>query len=142
VSGFKDGGSVSLVLAGQKSSAGTQFGYLYDVRVDNYNNVTLQGFSTNAAVSMKGPSGVYYDEYKQFLDYYGDTDYGDKWVMAAANRNKTGFKTGYVLSSMHNIWRPRKSCCTCFLTSSSLRFLQTWKFGFLPLSVKGTPGPR
>ena len=77
------------------------FHYVYDSRFANNNTVTLKGLSTNATNSMKGPSGTYYDEYQQFLTYYGDTDYADKWITAADTRVNTGFSTRYVRERYH-----------------------------------------
>lgn len=37
--------------------------------------------------------GSFIPEYSLFLNYYGDTDYGDKWVSAAASKRKTDFKS-------------------------------------------------
>lgn len=91
---FMGEGAVRLVLDGQQDSQGTEFEYEYDVRAGNKNSLTLQSLSTNATVSMKGPSGSYYKEYQLFLDYYGDKDYGDKWITAAARKTHTGFATG------------------------------------------------
>jgi len=49
-------------------------------------------------MSMKGPDGNFYKEFGLFMDYYGDADYGDKWITAAARKQKTGFKSGYVVA--------------------------------------------
>ena len=58
------------------------------------NTRSLQLLSTNASMSMKGPDGNFYKEFGLFMDYYGDADYGDKWITAAARKQKTGFKSG------------------------------------------------
>jgi hypothetical protein len=66
---------------------------VYDNRRGNMNTRSLQLLSTNATNSMKGPDGKYYPEFQTFLDYYGDANYGDKWITAAARRQKTDFTT-------------------------------------------------
>ena len=70
--------------------------YSYDARVDNNNIRTLQRLSTQANVTMKGPDGAYYKEFQSFVDYYGDSNYGDKWVTAARNKGNTDFTSKYV----------------------------------------------
>ena len=87
-------GTVRLVLDGQAAATGKTFAYSYDDRLNNQNSLTLQSLSKNATNSMKGPSGAYYPEYQLFLNYYGDTDYGDKWINAAAIKANTNFATG------------------------------------------------
>jgi hypothetical protein len=37
---------------------------------------------------------VYFEDYQRFLDYYGDTRYADKWVLAATYGNDTAFLGG------------------------------------------------
>jgi hypothetical protein len=82
-----------LLTDGEDVSGGTEFEYEYDSRIDNKNTLTLQILSTNATNTMKGPSGAYYHEYQQFVDYYGNEDYGDKWITAAWQKTNTGFKS-------------------------------------------------
>lgn len=76
----------------------TIFNYTYDIRADNKNFRTIQMFSTEAFKAMKNcpDSSIecFYDDFQLFVDYYGDTDYGNKWINAAANGTNTGFKTG------------------------------------------------
>ena len=72
------------------------FEYSYDNREDNNNIHTLQKLSTNASTTMKGPDGVFYKEFQLFVDYYGDTNYGDKWVTAANKKVNTNFTSEYV----------------------------------------------
>jgi len=71
------------------------FKYVYDNRRDNLNYRTIQKFSIDAVNLMNMCQGssqpCYFDDYQQFVDYYGDYDYGDKWVMAAGNGENTEF---------------------------------------------------
>ena len=69
------------------------FAYSYDNRDDNNNLRTIQSFSTSASVTMKDPDGKYYKEFEPFVDYYGDSNYGDKWVKAARNKVNTDFSS-------------------------------------------------
>ena len=69
------------------------FAYSYDNRGDNKNLRTIQSFSTNASATMKDPDGKYFKEFQFFVDYYGDSNYGDKWVKAARNKVNTDFSS-------------------------------------------------
>ena len=73
-----------------------KFEYSYDNRQDNRNIHTLQKLSTNASITMKFPDGSYYKEFQSFVDYYGDTSYGDKWISAARWKRNTDFSSKYV----------------------------------------------
>jgi hypothetical protein len=70
------------------------FNYMYDNRHGNKNDRTIQKFSTDAAKVMKNcddGSDCYHDDFQKFINYYGDTDYGDKWIIAAAEGLSTEF---------------------------------------------------
>ena len=77
------------------------FAYSYNNRLDNNNLRTIQSFSTNASVTMKGPDGNYYKEFQSFVNYYGDTDYGDKWVTAAYQKNNTAYTSQCVFGKVY-----------------------------------------
>ena len=77
------------------------FAYSYNNRLDNNNLRTIQSFSTNASVTMKGPDGNYYKEFQSFVNYYGDTDYGDKWVTAAYQKNNTSYTSQCVFGKVY-----------------------------------------
>lgn len=72
------------------------FEYFYDNRLNNKNLITLKTLSTNANVTMKGPDGNFYKEFQSFVNYYGDTNYGDKWIAAAIKKTETAFSSLYV----------------------------------------------
>jgi len=77
---------------GVDPSTAMEFEYVYDTRNDNRNMNTLQKLSTEAADSMIMPvSKKYFSEFESFLSFYGDADYGDKWVTAAHNKEVTKF---------------------------------------------------
>ena len=91
--GFAGSGAIELISLGTSQTV-DKYNYTYDQRHDNKNARTLQGFSTTAVDKMKSAiTGQYYPDFATFLDYYGDTDYADKWVMAAASGNSTNFST-------------------------------------------------
>lgn len=73
------------------SATPEKFAYAYDTRIDNENWLTLQGLSINAETAMKSSTGSYYTDFQKFVDYYGNTNYADKWVMGAATGQDTGF---------------------------------------------------
>jgi hypothetical protein len=85
--GFLEEGNVSFVSNGTT----VEYLYYYDNRRNSSNTRTLRSFSSNASTSMVGPNGTYYTEFQMFLDYYGDTNYGDKWFTAAAIKRNTAF---------------------------------------------------
>jgi hypothetical protein len=86
-SGFLEEGKVRFVSNGKTD----EYSYIYDNRRNNMNTRTLQSFSTNATTSMVGPDGQYYKEFAIFVDYYGDANYGDKWITSAARKQNTAF---------------------------------------------------
>jgi len=62
--------------------------YTYDIAENNDNGRTLQGFSTSAQKKMRvNGNGAFYDDFQKFLDYYGDSDYSDKFALAALAGN-------------------------------------------------------
>jgi hypothetical protein len=70
------------------------FEYTYDNRRDNNNARTIQKFSTEASKVMKNcndGSDCYHDDFQKFVNYYGDADYGDKWITAASKGLATDF---------------------------------------------------
>ena len=69
-----------------------EFEYSYNSREGNQNLRSLQKLSTEAHNNMR-VMGDFIPEFSDFLAYYGDTDYADKWVSAAASKSKTNFKT-------------------------------------------------
>jgi len=75
--------------SGTISVGGVQYEYSYDVNADNGNGRTIQGFSTQAGTKM-----YLWSEYKKYLDYYGDDNYGDKWVTSALTGTKYVTETG------------------------------------------------
>lgn len=82
-----------------------KFAYAYDSRVDNKNWLTLRSLSTNAATTMKSLSGSYYEDFQKFVDFYGNTDYADKWVMGAAKGEDTAFSKNHGNADFSAIWR-------------------------------------
>jgi len=63
--------------------------------VSNAATRTLRGFSANAGARMLSCSiGCPYKDFLHFYNYYGDSDYGLKWVEAAINGVATGFTSG------------------------------------------------
>lgn len=94
--GLIDQGEIQFVTLGTDAEI-VNLKYKYDVREDNNNIRTLQRMSTEAAkefLDCQDKSDCYHDDYAKFVQYYGDTDYGDKWVMAAATGVATDFSSG------------------------------------------------
>mmetsp|Transcript_3258 Transcript_3258/g.6012 ORF Transcript_3258/g.6012 Transcript_3258/m.6012 type:complete len:510 (-) Transcript_3258:112-1641(-) len=72
---FAESGSVTV--------NGVAYAYTYDVMTGNGNGRTIQGFSIQAEAKMKN-----WQEYPKYSDYYGDYDFGDKWVKNALDGTK------------------------------------------------------
>lgn len=92
ISGFADkSGSKVQISKGESTYA--NFTYTYDQRIDNMNSRTLQGMSKTAETRFL-VANQYFDEYKQFIEYYGDYDYADKFILAADTETDTDFTNG------------------------------------------------
>ena len=92
ISGFADK-SGSKVQISKGGSTYANFTYTYDQRIDNMNSRTLQGMSKTAETRFL-VANQYFDEYKQFIEYYGDYDYADKFILAADTETDTDFTNG------------------------------------------------
>eukprot|EP00977_Amphora_coffeiformis_P013585 scaffold3591_cov159-Amphora_coffeaeformis.AAC.8 len=91
--GFTDeSGTVELVLPTQSQGHGQVFSYEYNIRHDNVNYRTLQSLSTHETAGHKScPDCPYFDDFAQYLDYYGGPDFGNRWILAAASYDTTEF---------------------------------------------------
>lgn len=93
--GFTDeAGTVELVLPNKAQGSGVVFSYVYSIRHDNSNHLTLQSLSAReetAAGNRACPDCPYFDDFATYLEYYGDADFGDKWITAAALYDTTEF---------------------------------------------------
>mmetsp|Transcript_55071 Transcript_55071/g.133798 ORF Transcript_55071/g.133798 Transcript_55071/m.133798 type:complete len:512 (-) Transcript_55071:94-1629(-) len=68
--------------------------YTYNPLSDNNNKRTIQGFSTGAEEKMNQCTNCPYKTFKMFRDYYGSSDYADKWVTAAFDGRPTQLTNG------------------------------------------------
>lgn len=93
--GFTDeSGAVELVLPDKAQGSGSFFPYVYDIRHDNLNYLTLQILSTRETAGNKACEDCpFFDDFSTYLEYYGDEDFGDKWIMAAALFDTTKFSS-------------------------------------------------
>jgi hypothetical protein len=78
----------------EAESIGSLGNYNYDVMTANDNARTLQGFSTGARAEMYECDNCPYVDYQKFVNYYGDFDYANKFVLAALSGGSTNFKNG------------------------------------------------
>ncbi len=64
--------------------------------VANKNGRTIKGFSTKDEKHHvdSNPDQDYYADMAMFVEYYGSSDYGDKWVTAALSGTSTSFTSG------------------------------------------------
>lgn len=92
---FNDGiQTVELVVPGDAGS-GELFEYTYNIRRDNINLRTLQSFSLHASSRSKScVNCTYYETFQKFVNYYGDRNYADKFIMAASFGNSTTYSNG------------------------------------------------
>jgi Low iron-inducible periplasmic protein len=79
---------------GELTIGGLNYNYTYNPSRNNVNQRTLQGFSQQAEAKMYRCATCPYVTYQKFYDYYGQFDYGDKWVSAAFNGGSTSFTRG------------------------------------------------
>lgn len=96
---FNDTGVLTFIEEGKAVVEAKKLHYEYNIRLDNNNGRTLQTLSTAANVTMRkgGESCLicpYYEDFLKFKEYYGDTTYADKWIMAAFNAHSTEFSSG------------------------------------------------
>jgi len=76
-------------------SSSRSVSYSYDIETENTNGRTIQGWSTSADSKMRvKPSEPFLPDFQKFYDYYGDSNYGDKIVMAAFSGTATAFTSG------------------------------------------------
>ena len=89
VPGLADKEGSSIEIAGSST-----YEYTYSIRTDNKNSRTLQGFSLQADKKMNSCANCPYKMFKKYKDYYGVTDYGNEWIVAAFEGTKTSFANG------------------------------------------------
>lgn len=74
---------------------GTTYSYSYDVSTDNNNGGTLQGISLQTQATMIDcVPGCPFDDIQIFVNYYGHSDYGDRWITAAFDGGETILNNG------------------------------------------------
>jgi hypothetical protein len=73
--GFSDTGTIQ-ILDLQKDVPAYHFNYTYDIRQDNFNGRTIQGFSIDAEKEMYTCENCPYADYEKFVEYYNAFDYG------------------------------------------------------------------
>lgn len=76
---------------------GSKIHFTYDPMTDNKTYRSLQKFSTLAPDRMKPCHNCrYFKDYQQFLDYYDEPTYADKWIGAAFAADSVSFRRGSV----------------------------------------------
>lgn len=72
-------------------------GYSYNVKSDNRNERSLQGFSSKAKNIMKPcPKCDYWKDFEKFNTFYGKSDYANQWIMAALMGSRVAFSNSVV----------------------------------------------
>jgi len=80
---------------GNVSIEDKNYAYTYDPLKDNKNGRTLQGFSTAVEEKMLDcQPGCPMADPEMFAKYYGQPDYGDRWIKAAFTGGKTDYSNG------------------------------------------------
>ena len=91
---FQATGTLELVEPSAGTGSGELFPYRYDIRQDNRNLRTYHGFGVHAASRSRDCHGCpFHPEFQKFVDFYGDEEYGNRWIMAASTGNKTSFSS-------------------------------------------------
>jgi len=66
--------------------------YYYDIRKDTKYSRSLQKLRFDTESNM--PISSQHDHYQNFLNYYGQSDYANQWILAAFNSIDTNFDNG------------------------------------------------
>jgi hypothetical protein len=78
--------------------------YQYNLTSGNSNGRSLQYLSVTANTTMQAnATSPYFAVFQKFLNYYGNTDYGDKWILAALDATPTNFASGRGNADFSNI---------------------------------------
>lgn len=78
--------------------------YQYNLVTGNSAGRTLQYLSATANTTMQvNSTSPYFAVFQTFLTYYGNTDYGDKWMLAALDGTATNFASGRGNADFSNI---------------------------------------
>jgi len=86
---------LGFVATGRITDGTNTYDYTYDPLTANKNGRTIRGFSHAVESKMiSGCKGCPYIDAMYFKNYYGDPDYGNKWVQAAFGQKETDFKSG------------------------------------------------
>lgn len=88
--GFTRQSTIKIASKGSPRNMSSAYNYTYNIHLDNKSGRSLQTIAKEAN-SFRGVN-----DYDLFAQYYGDYDYADRWVMAAADGGATNFKSGYV----------------------------------------------
>lgn len=84
-----------MVLPNQTRGTGVTFPYAYNIRQDNVYYHTLQTLSTKDTIKNKAcPDCPYFADFARYVDYYGSTEFGNHWILAAAASGETHFTHG------------------------------------------------
>ena len=73
------------------TKSGSRFGEELDSLVDAISFGTAPGLI------------MYFAVFQKFLNYYGNTDYGDKWILAALDATPTNFASGRGNADFSNV---------------------------------------
>jgi len=86
---FSEAGQISLDVY---SNIDWNVTYQYDIREDTRYSRSLQKLRADAESNM--PLSSEHDHYLKFLNYYGQSDYANQWILAAFNSGNTNFDNG------------------------------------------------
>jgi hypothetical protein len=71
------------------TNSSAKFNYSYNVHTDNRNGLSLQKIATYATEHFQG-----LENFEVFKSFYGQSDYADRWAVAASESGATGFRSG------------------------------------------------
>jgi hypothetical protein len=105
-------------------------GYSYNMKNDNRNERSLQGFSSKAKNIMKPcPKCDYWKDFEKFNTFYGKPDYANQWIMAALTGTRVAFSNGVVDFEAYDLEaRSGMLCVETYLFVCTLSFIILFNF--------------
>lgn len=71
------------------NNGSTPFNYSYNIHTENFNALSLRKVASYATEHFQG-----LENFELFKSFYGQSDYADRWAMAAVESGATGFRSG------------------------------------------------
>jgi len=115
---FSETGNITLGY----SKIQTKVNYSYNIREDTKSDRTLQRFSTDSESQMWSCKNCPYDDYQKFVNYYGESDYANQWIIAAFKSAKTNLLIGNIDFSIYD------EECRDEMIKKSISYMNIWMY--------------